>query len=178
MKTRAQTLISSLAFLFFSFAFLSMSATAQWSGWARCVIDIQKHGPSTGWDHTGYVYNCAPAYCEESRGGRPGIDPVEYLKMLMVGFFENLRSERAIAARCEDSLSVKESAPSVRDPHQAADLNRRKTSICGSPHDHLHSVAGDPRVDTDFACHCRDPRGEFAFIGGDDLRAAMRNNPP
>jgi transposase len=32
---------------------------------------------------------------------------VVYLKMLMVGFFENLRSERAIAARCEDSLSVR-----------------------------------------------------------------------
>ena len=50
---------------------------------------------------------CAPVYCEESRGGRPGIDPVVYLKMLMVGFFENLPSERAIAARCEDSLSVR-----------------------------------------------------------------------
>jgi hypothetical protein len=31
---------------------------------------------------------CEPAYREESRGGRPGIDPVVYLKMLMVGFFE------------------------------------------------------------------------------------------
>ena len=30
-----------------------------------------------------------------------------YFKMLMVGFFENLRSERAIAARCADSLSVR-----------------------------------------------------------------------
>jgi hypothetical protein len=50
---------------------------------------------------------CAPAYCEESRGGRPGIDPVVDLKMLMVGFFENLRNERAIAARCENSLSVR-----------------------------------------------------------------------
>jgi transposase len=50
---------------------------------------------------------CEPAYREESRGGRPGIDPVIYFKMLMVGFFENLRSERAIAARCEDSLSVR-----------------------------------------------------------------------
>ena len=50
---------------------------------------------------------CEPAYGEESRGGRPGIDPVIYFKMLMVGFFENLRSERAIAARCEDSLSVR-----------------------------------------------------------------------
>ena len=50
---------------------------------------------------------CEPAYREESRGGRPGIDPVVYFKMLMVGFFENLRSERAIAAHCEDSLSVR-----------------------------------------------------------------------
>ena len=49
---------------------------------------------------------CGPAYREESRGGRPGIDPVVYFKMLMGGFFENLRSEREIAARYEDSLSV------------------------------------------------------------------------
>jgi len=51
---------------------------------------------------------CKPSYREASRGGRPGIDPVVYFKMLMVGFFENLPSERAIAARCEDSLSIRE----------------------------------------------------------------------
>src|ERR1700674_1558463 len=50
---------------------------------------------------------CRPAYAEESKGGRPGIDPVVYLKMLMVGFFEDLPSERAIASRCADSLSVR-----------------------------------------------------------------------
>lgn len=50
---------------------------------------------------------CRPAYAEEAKGGRPGIDPVVYLKMLMVGFFEDLPSERAIAARCADSLSVR-----------------------------------------------------------------------
>lgn len=50
---------------------------------------------------------CESAYADPSRGGRPGIDPVVYLKMLMVGFFENLPSDRAIAARCEDSLSVR-----------------------------------------------------------------------
>jgi transposase len=50
---------------------------------------------------------CRPAYAEASGGGRPGIDPVVYLKMLMVGFFENLRSERAIATRCADSLSIR-----------------------------------------------------------------------
>jgi transposase len=50
---------------------------------------------------------CKPAYADAARGGRPGIDPVVYLKMLMVGFFENLPSERAIAARCADSLSIR-----------------------------------------------------------------------
>lgn len=35
---------------------------------------------------------------EKQKDGRPGIDPVMYLKMLMVGFFEDLPSERAIAS--------------------------------------------------------------------------------
>jgi transposase len=51
---------------------------------------------------------CEPFYAKDaSRGGRPGIDPEVYFKMQMVGFFENLPSERAIAARCEDSLSIR-----------------------------------------------------------------------
>lgn len=50
---------------------------------------------------------CEPAYADPSRGGRPGIDPVVYLKMLTVGFFEDLPSERAIASRCADSLSIR-----------------------------------------------------------------------
>ena len=50
---------------------------------------------------------CEPSYAQASRGGRPGIDPVVYLKMLMVGFFEDLPSERAIASRCADSLSIR-----------------------------------------------------------------------
>jgi Transposase domain (DUF772) len=47
---------------------------------------------------------CRPAYSQRA-DGRPGIDPVVCFKMLIVGFFENLPSERAIAARCEDSLA-------------------------------------------------------------------------
>ncbi len=50
---------------------------------------------------------CRPAYQDTSAGGRPGIDPVVYFKMLMIGFFENLPSERSIASRCEDSLSLR-----------------------------------------------------------------------
>lgn len=49
---------------------------------------------------------CAPAY-KSGNAGRPGIDPVVYLKMIMVGFFEDLPSERAIAARCADSMSIR-----------------------------------------------------------------------
>jgi transposase len=49
---------------------------------------------------------CAPAY-DRSGVGQPGIDPVVYLKMLMVGFFENLPSERAIAEECADSMAVR-----------------------------------------------------------------------
>jgi transposase len=52
---------------------------------------------------------CAPFYASDlSRGGRPGIDPEVYFKMQIIGFFENLASERAIAARCADSLSIRE----------------------------------------------------------------------
>jgi hypothetical protein len=50
---------------------------------------------------------CAPAY-KTSGAGRPGIDPVVYLKMMMVGFFENLPGDRAMAARCDDSIAIRE----------------------------------------------------------------------
>jgi len=50
---------------------------------------------------------CLPAYADAAKGGRPGIDPAVYFKMLMIGFFENLPSERSIASRCADSLSLR-----------------------------------------------------------------------
>jgi transposase len=49
---------------------------------------------------------CAPVYSRGTKG-RPPIDPVVYFKMLMVGFLEDLPSERAIAARCGDSLMIR-----------------------------------------------------------------------
>ena len=51
---------------------------------------------------------CAPYYDMGARKrGHPGIDPEVYFKMLMVGFFEHLASERVIAARCADLLSIR-----------------------------------------------------------------------
>jgi transposase len=49
---------------------------------------------------------CTPYY-KQTVLGRPGIDPVVYVKMIMVGFFEDLPSERAIASRCADSLAIR-----------------------------------------------------------------------
>src|SRR3974390_1915456 len=49
---------------------------------------------------------CAPAY-DKSGVGRPGVYRVVYLKMIMVGFFEDRPSERAIAARGAESLSIR-----------------------------------------------------------------------
>lgn len=58
-------------------------------------------------DFTAKVHRlCAPVYSNGEKG-RPPIDPVVYFKMLMVGFLENLPSERAIAARCGDSLMLR-----------------------------------------------------------------------
>lgn len=56
---------------------------------------------------TGVREICRPAYADAAVGGRPGIDPAVYFKMLMIGFFENLPSERSIASRCADSLSLR-----------------------------------------------------------------------
>lgn len=49
---------------------------------------------------------CEPYYSEKSNC-RPPIDPEIYFKMLMIGFFENIKSERGIASRCADSLSIR-----------------------------------------------------------------------
>lgn len=49
---------------------------------------------------------CAPHYAAEV--GRPGIPPGVYFRMMFVGFFEGLGSQRAIAWRCADSLSVRD----------------------------------------------------------------------
>ena len=48
---------------------------------------------------------CRPHYAE--RLGRPGIPPGVYFRMLFVGYFEGLDSQRGIAWRCADSLALK-----------------------------------------------------------------------
>jgi transposase len=47
---------------------------------------------------------CAPYYRE---GGRPGIPPGVYFRMVFVGYFEGIDSQRGIAWRCADSLGLR-----------------------------------------------------------------------
>ena len=48
---------------------------------------------------------CQPYYAEKR--GRPGIPPGVYFRMLFVGYFEGIGSQRGIAWRCADSLSLR-----------------------------------------------------------------------
>jgi transposase len=49
---------------------------------------------------------CAAHYA--SGVGRPSVPPGRYFRMLFVGYFEGLESERGIAWRCADSLSLRQ----------------------------------------------------------------------
>jgi transposase len=48
---------------------------------------------------------CEPYYADGE--GRPSIQPGVYFRMLFVGYFEGLSSQRGIAWRCADSLSLR-----------------------------------------------------------------------
>ncbi len=48
---------------------------------------------------------CRPFYAENV--GRPSIPPGVYFRMLLIGYFEGLNSERGIAWRCTDSLALR-----------------------------------------------------------------------
>jgi len=49
---------------------------------------------------------CAKFYASDV--GRPGVAPGVYFRMLLIGYFEGIDSERGIAWRCADSLGLRE----------------------------------------------------------------------
>jgi transposase len=49
---------------------------------------------------------CESFYAD--RNGRPSIPPGVYFRMLFVGYFEGIDSQRGIAWRCSDSLALRE----------------------------------------------------------------------
>jgi len=68
--------------------------------------------------------------------GRPSVPPGVYFRMLMVGYFEKLPSERQIAWRCADSLSLRAFlglAPGKNSPDDSS-LNRTRLRIDQETH--------------------------------------------
>jgi transposase len=57
-------------------------------------------------DFDGYVEGlCHPFYADN---GRPGLLPGRYFRLLLIGYFEGLDAERAIAWRAADSFALRE----------------------------------------------------------------------
>ncbi|MGB8833906.1 MAG: transposase [Candidatus Sulfotelmatobacter sp.] len=50
---------------------------------------------------------CEVYYATEEKRGQPSIPPGVYFRMLLVGYFEGIDSQRGIAWRCADSLSLR-----------------------------------------------------------------------
>src|SRR6516162_1989041 len=50
---------------------------------------------------------CERFYAAEGAAGRPSIPPGVYFRMLLIGYFEGIESERGVAWRCSDSLSLR-----------------------------------------------------------------------
>ena len=59
-----------------------------------------------GWKFDPFVEElCAKFY--EEKVGRPSLAPGKYFRLLLIGYFEGIDSERGIAWRCSDSLSLR-----------------------------------------------------------------------
>jgi transposase len=72
---------------------------------------------------------CKSYYAEEEKRGQPSIPPGVYFRMLLVGYFEGIDSQRGIAWRCADSLSLREFlgiALGYKTPDHSTLTNTRK----------------------------------------------------
>ncbi|MCY4059192.1 MAG: transposase [Gammaproteobacteria bacterium] len=78
----------------------------------------------------------AEATCREfyaEKNGRPGIPPGMYFRMLLIGYLEGIGSERGIAWRCADSISLRDFLGyglSKNPPdHSSVSRTRRRLSL-------------------------------------------------
>jgi transposase len=80
---------------------------------------------------------CQPHYHDTM--GRPGIPPGTYFRMLLVGYFEGIGSQRGIAWRCADSLSLREflSVALTEDTPDHSSLTRVRDRLPLSVHEQV-----------------------------------------
>jgi transposase len=82
---------------------------------------------------------CQSFYEGDGTAGRRSIPPGVYFRMLFVGYFEGIESERGLAWRCSDSLSLREFLGLL--PHESvpdhSSLSRIRTRLAGSVYDEV-----------------------------------------
>lgn len=82
---------------------------------------------------------CAPYFEADDKPGRPSIPPGVYFRMLFVGYFEGIESERGLEWRCADSLSLR-SFLGVQVQERVPDhssLSRMRTRLDGAVYDEV-----------------------------------------
>jgi len=82
---------------------------------------------------------CRPFYEADGTAGRRSIPPGVYFRMLFVGYFEGIESERGLAWRCSDSLSLRDFlglVPQESVPDHSS-LSRTRTRLAGSVYDEV-----------------------------------------
>ena len=80
---------------------------------------------------------CLPYYVRDV--GRPGIPPGTYFRMLFVGYFEGIDSQRGIAWRCADSRSLQDflgCLPAEATPDHSS-LTRLRTRLPEVVHENV-----------------------------------------
>src|SRR5213595_1250226 len=77
---------------------------------------------------------CAGFYAETM--GRPGLPPGIYFRLLLIGYFEGIDSERGIAWRAADSLALRDFLGlDLHDvPPDHSTISRTRRLIVGEPH--------------------------------------------
>jgi transposase/uncharacterized MAPEG superfamily protein len=82
---------------------------------------------------------CAAYFEADNKPGRPSIAPGVYFRMLFVGYFEGIESERGLEWRCADSLSLRTFLGvqvNERVPDHSS-LSRTRTRLDGAVYDEV-----------------------------------------
>jgi transposase len=86
---------------------------------------------------------CRKFYDDSGKGGRPSIPPGVYFRMLLIGYFEGIDSERGIAWRVADSLSLRRFLGfdlTARTPDHST-LSRIRWRLDSDTHDAIFQMA-------------------------------------
>jgi len=82
---------------------------------------------------------CAPYFEAADKPGRPSVPPGVYFRMLFVGYFEGIESERGLEWRCADSLSLRAflGVPMTKRVPDHSSLSRMRTRLDGAIYDEV-----------------------------------------